>query len=149
MSMTRMRYLLSELEQLADAPVVVAKPVAKGFFAMKEELTTLLETIAQQLKERQTQMTNYGRTRQSVTLGIKAQRNLELAHEKLAALERQVEQDHSKWISPISDEEYEARKRMCTLMRSIFPKLDASRQPVMKKIAAAAKKEKDEQKEAH
>jgi hypothetical protein len=103
---------------------------------MKEELTDLLETAANQMKQRQEQMKLYGRTRLSVTLGIKAQRTLDLAKEKLDALEKQVEKDHTKWISPISDEEYEARQKMCQMMRRLLPD-----QPVSRKIAAAAKEE--------
>jgi hypothetical protein len=114
-----MHYLMKELETIVgDTTVttpVVAKP-ATGFFAMKEELTLLLETSVTQIKQRQEQMRLYGRTRLAITLGIKAQRNMELAKEKLDALERQVERDHTKWISPMRNMKSVARcVRFCAV----------------------------------
>lgn len=130
MSLSRMRVLVSEVETIfkehTDQPQTAPVVAAKGFFGMKEELVLLLETIAKQLAQRDEQLRLYGRTRLSITLGLKAHRGLEMAAEKLAAMEQQVEKDHHKWISPLSDEDYAVRMKMCETLRTLLPSMSAA-----------------------
>lgn len=158
MSAARIQGLINDLEVIREECLgnnkkEKSKKPADSFLSLKEDITLSLDEISKKVKERNEVIDKYGRTQQSIRLGMQIAKDIERCKETFNKLQRAFDKDQNRFLNKLTPEEIETRRKVINLLQSMIRDIDtvnanprSNRPKGNNRIASQAKADLDEQK---